>query len=180
MAHGSEGGLLHTWEELAHAWHSAEMMHMLLSIIAPSLLAKAMGSVESIGDAAKLTLPLTLAVAIIVGSIRAGAFQTADHAFYKYSFLVCFVLAGAAFLSQLLHVGQAPDWYGTLANAFHHAPNITIVVAAPLALLSAYFKLYPAVPFGLSITFGAYLGWKLSTSSKRSPSGSQSSSSDGK
>jgi len=121
-----------------------------------------LGVEHSLVEAFKLTLPLTLAITVIVASLRARAFRSAQYPFYNYLALTGIVLALAALLSQLLQVGRSPEWSRVLSDAWKASPGFMFILAGPLALLQAYFELYQAGPFFLSLAAGAFLGWRLS------------------
>jgi hypothetical protein len=108
-------------------------------------------------------LPLTLAIAVIVASIRAKALGSMENPFYGYLGLTMIVLASAALLSQLFHVGRSPDWFAALGAAWKGSPGFMFILSGPLALLQAYFGLYGAGPFLLAVAAGSFMGWRLSS-----------------
>jgi hypothetical protein len=162
-SHAGSGGFLHVWEEIAEAAHGAEWAYHIGSVITPSLVAWVIGASHSLGEALKLTLPLTLAIAVIVASVRAKGLNSMQHPLYGYLGLTTVVLAVAALLSQLLQVGRSPDWVATLGEAWKASPGFMFILSGPLALLQAYFVLYQAGPFLLSVAAGSFMGWRLSS-----------------
>ena len=110
-----------------------------------------------------LTLPLTVAVAVIVHMIRTKAIEGP----YGMLFALVIALAGSAWLSTKLGVGQTIDLNKAWIEAWgeHHLGQpgsgkglIVVVVYAIGGMLVQYHHLYGTGPFVLSLACGFLAG----------------------
>ena len=155
-------GLWHSWKAFAEDLHGVEWAILTINLLAPSVITWMTGGL-SIEDSLKLTLPLTLAVMLIVVSILTKALHDVEHPLFAYCALAAVALAVAAFLSNSIGVGRAPDWVSILSDLSVQPGlnNPFFILVAPLALLDGYFKIYHVGPFFTSVAFGGFLGWRL-------------------
>jgi hypothetical protein len=168
---GAEGGegLWHAWKSVAENFHGVQLGITVVGLIIPSSASWFFAGCHDFEECLKLTLPLTLAIAITVASVRMKALAKLSHPVYGYVALAGVAMAVAAFVSQVLQVERALDWQKILGEAFRSAPNVTIIVIAPLALLNGYFHLYQGGPFLLSLVCGAIVGWQLGAPRSKAP-----------
>jgi hypothetical protein len=107
-----------------------------------------------------LTAPLTVAVTLIIRKIRLK--DRLESGYWTYLGFPAIVLLGCAFLSSWSGVGKAFDWHKALPQGMARG-QIASWMLVPLAALGAFYDVYGAGAFFISVGIGIVLA--LATSS---------------
>ena len=108
-----------------------------------------------------LTAPLTIAATLIVRKFRLK--DRLESGYWTYLGFPAIVLLASAMISTWLGVGKAFDWHRALPQGLQRG-QITAWMVVPLAALGAFYSVYGAGAFFMSVSFGIVLG--LVTSGK--------------
>lgn len=102
-----------------------------------------------------LTAPLTIAVTLIIRKFRLKDRLASEY--WAYLGFPAIVLLASAFLSGWSGVGKAFDWHKALPQGLERG-QITAWMMVPLAALAAFYDVYGAGAFFMSLSFGIVLG----------------------
>jgi len=135
-------GLLFTF--LGSEASLAALIVFITNLASPKLGA---GGVQAIIDVFISTVPLTIAVAVIVGLWLANVFT--NWSLPLIAVVCAGILYGAGVAANALHLGMAPvNFRPPQGTAYHQVAF----------LLNDYFKTYGGLPFLKSIILGAFFG----------------------
>jgi len=160
-----------TGHKVKKAWEWGEHIHFAhfvwssILVPAPAILLSIVHwtahTAESFWSLLVLTAPLTIAVTLIIRGIRLK--DRSESGYWTYMGFPAMVLLGSAMISNWLKVGKAFDWYKALPQGMARG-QLTSWMMVPLAALGAFYDVYGAGAFFMSVSFGIVLG--LVTSGK--------------
>jgi hypothetical protein len=102
-----------------------------------------------------LTAPLTIAMTLIVRKFRLK--DRLESGYWTYLGFPAIVLLLSAFISSWSGVGKAFDWHKALPQGMARG-QIGSWMLVPLAALGAFYDVYGAGAFFMSVSFGIVLG----------------------
>jgi hypothetical protein len=102
-----------------------------------------------------LTAPLTIAVTLIIRKFRLK--DRLESGYWAYLGFPAIVLLASAMISTWLGVGKPFDWHKALPQGVARG-QLTSWMMVPLAALGAFYDVYGAGAFFMSVSFGIVLG----------------------
>jgi hypothetical protein len=123
----------------------------------PAAVLGVLGWVDGFFSLLKLTVPLTAAVAFIVFLAQSKAIES----YFGFWITSALALVGSAWLSQTSGVGKPIDWLKIWSDAVSEYPGPIALFAGVFGMIGAYYQLYGAGPFFLSVFVGFVAGCLL-------------------
>ena len=154
-----------TGEKVKKAWEWGEHIHFAhfvwTSVLVPapaiilSIAHWTAHAAHSFWSLLVLTAPLTIAVTLIIRKFRLK--DRLDSEYWTYLGFPAIVLLASAMISTWLGVGKAFDWHKALPQGLERG-KLGAWMMVPLAALGAFYDVYGAGAFFISVSFGIVLG----------------------
>jgi cation transport ATPase len=159
-------------EKAKKAWEWGEHIHfahfLWTSVLLPapavilSITHWAVHTAASFWSLLVLTAPLTIAVTLVVRGIRQKDRLTSGY--WTYLVFPAIALLGSAYISSWSGIGKAFDWHAVLPHGIQRG-QLGAWMLVPLAALGAYYEVYGAGPFFISLIMGIALAMATSSTS---------------
>jgi hypothetical protein len=154
-----------TGEKVKKAWEWGEHIHFAhfvwTSVLVPapaivlSIVHWTAHAAQSFWSLLLLTAPLTVAMTLIVRKFRLK--DRSESEYWTYLGFPAIVLLASAMISTWLGVGRAFDWHKALPQGLERG-KLGAWMMVPLAALGAFYDVYGAGAFFMSVSFGIVLG----------------------